>query len=134
VDSGEVCDQSYDPTPSCENANGDTGQGVCQNCQIVECTANCSSNAEYGDDRCCIAVGPDSIKRECYGKGIYSQNSRYLCDPGVWMICDENNAGSRQEFENRIFICSYENGSYALKELSNIFYEIIEILSKFIVI
>lgn len=113
--------------------NGDKGRQLCTSGTWGTCQVSCATNADCGVNRCCIAAGPDSTKKTCQGKGTYDSNPAYLCDPGTWIKCDESNLGSIQEFENRIFVCNKEGGSYAWKEVSNILYEIAKILAALLI-
>ena len=47
----------------------------------------CSSNADCDPNYCCDrdASGPGG-SGQCVGKGIYSGNPKYLCDPPGWEI------------------------------------------------
>ena len=70
-------------------------------------------------DRCCIASGPDSTKGDCWDKGVYTANQKWLCDPGIWMVCDETTLNTKQSFNGKTYSCVLEKEEFKWAESSN---------------
>ena len=88
---GEVCCQTDSNCPpkdnvkgKCRSPSGSGGTPYDYTCVWLPC----SSNADCVDGTCCTAdrygPSPGAPNGVCVGKGIYSANRKYLCDPPTW--------------------------------------------------
>jgi hypothetical protein len=64
----------------------------------------CTKNDECVDNSCCTSDGPvtdptSSEYGKCVGQGIYSGNTKYLCDPPGWNVKEENEVKVTNIFE-----------------------------------
>ena len=68
-------------------------------CQPAECYTNPDCLGEYPNLRCCDRDPslPEEIRSKgegkCYDKGETIGKGEWICDPGKWVKCDENNLG-----------------------------------------
>lgn len=87
-------------------------------CQPAECYTNPDCLGEYPNLRCCDRDPslPEEIRSKgegkCYDKGETIGKGEWICDPGKWVKCDENNLGEKAEFNGKTYICTIENGNY----------------------
>ena len=117
------CDAECDPSKGCELKPNDSNCGG-ENCDSDTCkceeAGGCSANHECGDGACCDAdshlPSQDRGDGNCYDKG-YIYKKKYLCDPGTWMKCSEDNIGEKASFDGKNFVCQAENSSYNWVEI-----------------
>lgn len=74
----------------------------------------CRSNDDCVDRACCVddPSGPRPRTGICVTKGVYSGNTKYLCDPGEWVECNKDNEGLEQKIDGITYTCSYSDGSF----------------------
>jgi len=85
------------PDTECQQTCSHAGQSCtqdsdcCQNeglyCYKGTCHPYCETNSDCDPGECCTAVdspGPGESQGRCVGSGIYSGDSKWLCDPPAW--------------------------------------------------
>ena len=105
---------------------------IAEKCSPVTYTCECGS-CTYGADNaecdpafpCCTGVptpsGPgdeSGIQYKCVEKGRLSAYLEWLCDPGTWYECNEENLDRIQAWDTYKYKCVYEDG-YKWIDISN---------------